>query len=42
MIEKRRERGFIYQRGMGLMDGAIIALLIVADVTVEVDGGLVI
>ena len=37
MIEKRRERGFIYRWEWGVM----IAVLIVVDVSVEVVGGLV-
>ena len=40
MIEKRRERGFIYRRGCGVMEVAMIALLIVVDVGVEVGGEL--
>ena len=40
MILHRRVRGFIFSRGMGLMDGAMISLLIVVDIGVEVGGGL--
>ena len=36
MTEKRRERVFIYRRGMGVMEGAVTALLRLVDVTVEV------
>ena len=36
MIENRRERGFIYRRGMGVMEGAVMALLRLVDVTAEV------
>ena len=42
MIEKRRERRFIYRRGWGVLDGAVMALLTVVDLGVEVGGGLVI
>ena len=42
MIEKRRERGLIYRRGWGVMDGAVMALMIVVDVGVEVCWGLAI
>ena len=40
MIENRRERGFIYRRGMGVMEGAVMALLIVVVDGVEFGGGL--
>ena len=42
MTEKCSERGFIYRRGLSVLDGAMIALLIVVDVCVEVAGGLLI
>ena len=41
MIENRREKGFIYRRGWDVMDGAMMALLILVDVSFEVGGGLV-